>query len=77
MYPVESHGLYSLEGPDVDVSSRNWPLHLQSATVVEGAEELADIRLVHRSCDVVAVCSYEVMVGLDLLLKIPFDPHLI
>lgn len=61
--------LYTLECPDVDVSSWNRSLHLQSVAVVVGAEELAHIGLVHCYCDVVPVRSYEVGVRLDLVLK--------
>lgn len=66
---IKGQGSYSLEGPGINVSSRNRPLHLQSAAAVEGAEELADIGQVHGGCDVVTVRGYKVMIGLDLILK--------
>lgn len=66
---VKGQGSYSLEGPGINVSSRNRPLHLQSAAAVEGADELADIGQVHGGCDVVTVRGYKVMIGLNLILK--------
>lgn len=34
---------------------------------------MADVRLVHGCCDVMTVCSYEIEVGLDFLLKNVFS----